>query len=67
MKKALLMTTILLANNAHAMGWFKPHDGWQKPPTQERPVAPELDVSAGGLALGLVVVGLALVRERNKK
>lgn len=66
MKKAIIMMTILLASNANAMGWFKPHDGWQKPPTSDRPVAPELDASTGGIALGLIIVGLALARERKR-
>lgn len=67
MKKVIIMMTILLASNANAMGWFKPHDrDWHKPPTQDRPVAPELDTSAGGIALGLIIVGLALARERKR-
>ncbi len=46
-------------------------DRYRQPPTRQEsphsgPVAPELDAGSSGLALGIVGVALALIRERRR-
>jgi hypothetical protein len=67
------MKTLMLALAFFALTGFGGHPDRYRPerphhdgPSHSGPVAPELDAGSGGLALGIVGVALALIRERRR-